>query len=80
MTTAEEREVTKFVLWGGPEDGLEVDVLSGNMQVVVDSPSAQTSRNRPFGAASSAPLPPLRKARYVYVKTSNRFEWKGYLP
>jgi hypothetical protein len=80
MTTIEEKNVAKFVLWGGPEDGLEVDVLAGNMQVTVDSPSAQSSRNRtPYGQQAAAPLPPQRQARYQWSTITRRFEWKGYL-
>ena len=80
MSMTEERSVAKFVLWGGPEDGLEVEVLSGNMQVIVESPSAQTSRNRtPYDQQPMAPLPAQRQARYRWNSDTKRFEWKGYL-
>lgn len=79
MTTTEEKSVAKFELWGGPEDGLEVDVRSGDMQVVVDSPSAQTSRNRSPYNSNPGPLPPLRRARYQWNRAEKRFEWKEYL-
>lgn len=69
--------MAKWELWGGPEDGLEVEVTANNLQVVVDSPSTQTSRNHMLGV--NTPTPPKRKARYVFNKAEVRFEWKEYI-
>lgn len=65
----ESRVTAKFVLWGGPEDGMEVEVQSGSLQVVVDSPSVKSKE---------VLMPPTRQARYAWNGATKKFEWKGY--
>jgi hypothetical protein len=78
MTTEKESAyVTMRQLWGGPEDGLEVDVALGNQWIDVPSPSTQTSQRLP-GQAGTSRLP-MRKARYVWSNVNARFEWKEYV-
>lgn len=59
----------KFVLWGGPEDGMEVEVMSGDLQVIVPSPSVKSKE---------VLMPPTRGACYAWNKDTKHFEWKGY--
>lgn len=67
--------MVKFVLWGGPEDGVEVEVRAGDLQYVLNSPSSKMGTSA-MGAMSSIPT---QKACYRYNRDTKRFEWKGYL-
>lgn len=61
-------------LWGGPEDGLDVQVLSGQTEYTLNSPSSAG-----VGIGNKIPDIPVQRACYRLNKSTMRWEWKGYL-
>jgi hypothetical protein len=67
-------------LWGGPEDGLEVDVQSGTNEYTLDSPSdTNETRAQMLGVKGPLQRMPKQTACYRWNSITQRFEWKGYL-
>lgn len=63
-----------WILWGGPEDGFEVEIPSQQTVYTLMSPHTTA-----VGIANRMPQMSPRKAQYVYNKDTKRFEWKGYV-
>jgi hypothetical protein len=65
----------KFVLWAGPEDGLEVQIPAGQQTYFIPGPARIP--NHP-GEISENGEPPMWKGCYEYNMKTEKFEWKGY--
>lgn len=70
---------TKTVLWAGPQDGTEVNLLPGQVVVYIDGPLATSDFDSVnvesiIGSGSRRYL----RGRYALNLSTGRFEWKGY--